>query len=150
MEKMISGRRVIFDESDAEVIESWPWRIWSKGYVAYRVRDEDGRIPVVLLHRLLTGARPGEFVDHVNGNPLDNRRQNLRICTHAENMRNRRRPKHNTSGFKGVYASGRRWRAEIVFEGARYRLGSYATPEEASAAYAVAAVKLHGEFARAA
>lgn len=104
------------------------------------------------LHRVITSASPGQSVDHVNHDPSDNRRANLRVCTHAENMRNRRRPSTNKCGLKGVYERKdrrtRRFCAQIKLNGQRRNLGYYATAQEAHAAYCVAARELHGEFAR--
>ena len=102
------------------------------------------------LARLLTGLEPGDplVADHINGNPLDNRRINLRVCTQHENMLNRRTHKNNTSGFKGVSQVGpNRWAAYIAFDGKMYYLGVFDSPEKAHAAYCRAAAWLHGEFA---
>jgi hypothetical protein len=105
---------------------------------------------VAYLHRIVVGARQGQFVDHINGDPLDNRRSNLRLCTHAENMRNRRRSTDNKSGFKGVYfdLERKKWRTSIRCDGRRITLGRFDKIEDAYAAYCAAAVKYHGEFAR--
>lgn len=90
-------------------------------------------------------------VDHINGNPLDNRRCNLRLCTDAENLRNQRiRRVPKTSRFKGVSQSKNhnRWRASIFKDYKRVHLGYFDTPEQAARAYDAAAVELHGNFAR--
>lgn len=101
------------------------------------------------MHRLITGAGAGQQVDHINGNKLDNRRSNLRLCTQSENMRNRGATALNTSGFKGVHwsANDRKWRAGIKVEGKRIFLGLYLSKEEAAEAYNRAAESLHGLFA---
>ena len=102
------------------------------------------------LARLIKGLEPGNplEVDHINGNPLDNRRINLRVCPHAKNMLNRRMHKNNTSGFKGVTQVGpNRWAANIALEGHFYYLGVFDSPEKAHQAYCEAAAWLHGEFA---
>jgi hypothetical protein len=99
----------------------------------------------VRMHRLLLGLDTGDerLGDHRNGNQLDNRRENLRIATHAQNARNRR-VIENRSGFKGVFrSSARRWGAKLKGR----RLGTFATPEEAGAAYDAAARSNYGEFA---
>jgi hypothetical protein len=150
MEVVVGGKISLIDPEDLPIFEAGLWRLWSHGYVAQRRRDESGKRVVTLFHRVIIGAKPGEMVDHVNGNPLDNRRCNLRICTHAENMRNRKMAKHNRSGIKGAYRHGQKWVSEIVANGVRYRLGTFDTPQAAGAAYAEAASRLHGEFARAA
>jgi putative intracellular protease/amidase len=105
-------------------------------------------------HRLawlhVTGAWPAEHIDHINGDPSDNRFANLREATHAENMRNSKRNLRNTSGVKGVrwHKRDRRWEAYITVDGRVIYLGSSKTAEDAHAAYAAAAREFHGEFAR--
>jgi len=94
------------------------------------------------------GELPTSLVDHINLDPLDHRIANLRLATKAQNSANATKRKHNTSGFKGVFRRGDRWRAQISSQKVKYFLGSYSTPEAAHAAYTNAARRLHGEFAR--
>lgn len=93
------------------------------------------------MHRDILGAKPGQIVDHVNGNGLDNRRANLRICTHAENMRNHR-------GSKGVDRFRGRWRARIQFDHSSKFLGLFDTKKEAAEAYHAASLQLFRSFVR--
>jgi len=87
-------------------------------------------------------------VDHINGNTLDNRKINLRVCSHRENTANRCLGRNNTTGFKGVTQVGPdRWAASIGSEGRVYYLGAFDSPEKAHVAYCEAAAWLHGEFA---
>jgi len=88
-------------------------------------------------------------VDHINGNPLDNRKSNLRICTHAENSNNTGPRKNNTSGYKGVYWAKRnkRWLAQITHNGKQVYIGHYKDKEEAARAYDAKAKEFQGEFA---
>lgn len=102
----------------------------------------------VYIHRLIAGAGRGEVADHINGDTLDNRRSNLRVCSQAENTRNKTISKANTSGYKGVYLRDNRWQALIMVGGKQRRAGCYATPIEAAVAYDHAATILHGEFAK--
>ena len=101
------------------------------------------------MHRVIMDTELNMIVDHLNGNGLDNRRSNLRNCTHAENMRNRKINKKNRSGFKGVsyYTKDNKWRAMIKFNNLRIHIGFYIDPKDAARAYNEAAVKYHGEFA---
>ncbi len=102
------------------------------------------------LHRMLISAAPGEIVDHINGNGCDNRRANLRLCTHAENMRNRKKSRGGNSKHKGIYYEPNKqlWRAEIKFQGKKIRLGRYKSADDAALAYRAAAQRYHGNFAR--
>ncbi|MNT54080.1 AP2 domain protein [compost metagenome] len=103
------------------------------------------------MHRQIMGLSFGDpnMVDHVNGNKLDNRRGNLRLCIKSENMHNRRAQKNNTSGFKGVSFDRRsgKFRAQIVVNKRHVHIGYYVNAEAAHAAYCVAAEKLHGQYA---
>lgn len=104
---------------------------------------------VMYLHRLITGAKKGEVVDHINGDGLDNRKANLRICTYQQNIQNQRRPKDNTTGYKGLFwaKNSRAWAAQINTGGIRYHLGIHPTAKRAAMAYDRAALALFGEFA---
>lgn len=102
------------------------------------------------LARWIADLEPGDplEVDHINGDPRDNRKINLRVCPHAENMLNRRMHRNNTSGFKGATQVGPdRWAAHIAFRGRCYYLGVFDSPEKAHQAYCEAALWLHREFA---
>jgi len=89
-----------------------------------------------------------EQVDHINGNGLDNRRENLRVANKMQNQYNSARQHNNRLGLKGVHKNGRRYRAQIRADGVKHNLGYFDTAEEAHAAYCEAAKRLHGEFAR--
>lgn len=99
-------------------------------------------------HRLVLGF-PNGVTDHINRNGLDNRRQNLRVCSVAENNRNRGRQRRGTSGLKGVSLDRVRmvWRATIRANGKDHYLGRFKTKEDAAMAYDEAAKRLHGNFA---
>lgn len=101
------------------------------------------------MHRLIMRPPNGHQVDHVDGDGLNNRRSNLRICTNTENQWNKRN-NCGVSTFRGVskHHRGSLWVAKIRANGRRYYLGCYANPEDAAKAYDSAALRLHGEFAR--
>jgi hypothetical protein len=100
---------------------------------------------------LVTGQDPGTLdIDHINGDVSDNRFCNLRLATEAQNCANRKKRSDNTSGFKGVYAMGKKWAAQICAGSQKKYLGVFDTPELAHAAYISHAAVMHGEFARAA
>lgn len=102
------------------------------------------------MHRLLTNAPKGSQVDHINGDKLDNRKINLRVCTHSQNQINRGKQKNNTSGFKGVYPQkqSKKYRAKISVNGKEYHLGYFDCPIEAAKAYNAATLNYHEEFAK--
>lgn len=90
---------------------------------------------------------PGMVIDHINGNPSDNRIANLRPITQAENCQNRVvASRTNKTGFLGVHRKRRKYRAAIGISGQRIYLGLFSTPEEASAAYFEAKRKFHPAF----
>jgi hypothetical protein len=105
-------------------------------------------------HRLawlhMTGEWPPADIDHANGDPGDNRWNNLRAATRAQNISNGRKRSTNTSGFKGVSwrSAKEKWQAAITVNGLKRFLGYFDDPAEAHAAYVRAAEKYHGEFAR--
>jgi hypothetical protein len=123
----------------------------SGGYIMICV---DGRI--YLAHRLAWLYMYGFWLsprfqfDHINGCKSDNRRCNLRHATPSQNKANMGKPINNTSGYKGVcFDKGRgKWRADIRTGRGRLFLGNFKTPEAAHAAYAFAAEKHHGGYAR--
>jgi len=105
---------------------------------------------MVMLYWFVLGYKGSDEIDHVNGNPLDCRKENLRVCTHAENMRNRKMNKNNTTGYRGVEMRRKNgmFRAKIRKDGKNIHLGHYLTAIEASEAYEDAAKRLFGTFLR--
>lgn len=87
-------------------------------------------------------------VDHINNNPLDNRKINLRICNRSQNLINRRLLGFNTSGFRGVSKFRNKWQAYINYDRKRIHLGHFENKTDAAKAYNIAALKYHGEFVR--
>lgn len=121
----------------------------SRGYLVIRI---DGKLYPA--HRLAwlheTGEFPAGWLDHKNLNKADNRFKNLRPATQSQNSANVAMRANGTSGFKGVswHRRGKKWLAQIRKSGENIYLGLYPTRDEAHAAYAEAAARLHGEFAR--
>jgi hypothetical protein len=101
------------------------------------------------MHREIMQAPPGKVVDHINGNRLDNRKCNLRLCTRRQNLRNAAKRPGCQSQFKGVSFDRRhnRWFATIWFEGRSISLGSFLDEVEGARAYDRAALELFGEYA---
>lgn len=113
----------------------------AKAYVAAWI---GGR--TVYMHRMIAGAEKGQEVDHINGDGLDNSRENLRIATRAQNCRNT--PKRTAaSGYRGVYRVGSRWQVKLTADGTHIHGGHHATADEAARVYDRLAREHHGEFA---
>ncbi len=110
------------------------------------IRHKNGRR--VALHRIVTGAKPGQHVDHINGDTLDNRRCNLRLCEHRENARNSKKRRHSQQPYKGIVQRRGGWNATIVLDGVEIRTCLLPTPELAARVYDAMALRYHGEFAR--
>lgn len=144
----------LFSDQDKEFVLSRKWHITAQGYAATNV-IKDGKKTTVLLHRMLLGLYNSEYhTDHINGNRLDNRRDNLRKCTQKENNRNGRA--YSKSGYLGVvYDSYKtksgtqiRIKAQIRIDGKNINLGRFSSEADAAKARDRASKKYFGEFAR--
>ncbi len=139
------GRSAIIDKQDWWLVGQFHWYAHSTGY-AFAGVCHNGNQRMIKLHRLISGFPPFH-IDHRNGNGLDNRRRNLRPCTHSQNLSNRGKQRNNTSGFKGVCQHGKKWRAKIWVDRRQIHLGYFNHKHNAALAYKNAARKYHGEFA---
>jgi hypothetical protein len=145
------GYVAIIDYEDIDKVQGWNWSaaVHRSGRVyALRGITVPGKPRAVFMHRIIAGDPDRSLdVDHINGNTLDNRRQNLRPATRAQNSWNSRLRSNNTSGRRGVSfckMTGR-WSALIRSNGkGPKRLGRFATVEEAAAAYEAAALEQRG------
>jgi hypothetical protein len=141
------GQVAIIDQSDANLVAGYKWyaqRARGGGYYAATTKSK----ACILMHRVITKARPGWIVDHINHQTLDNRRRNLRVCTYWQNAANMRK-KPGTSRYKGVFrhSDGNHWRAAITVEYERIHLGLFKNERKAAMAYRAAAKKYFGRFA---
>jgi len=153
MNKLIpltQGFHAVVDEEDYDYLIQWDWYTANCNGVKYAAKFEDGKL--VLMHRfIMNEIDANKFIDHKDGDSLNNCKDNLRGCSHAENMRNRVLIcKSNTSGFKGVCWNKNKlkWHAQIRFETRKIHLGYFLSIIDAAKAYNEAAIKYHGEFAR--
>jgi hypothetical protein len=151
---LTNGDVALVDDEDYEIVTSYTWRRWGRHNVWYAYTTSQ---PNILMHRLIMGL-PDGIIDHKDKNGLNNQKANLRVCTNAENIRNSRKRKDNTSGYKGVifkcaYHKGKKyplkkpWQAYIHFNKKQIHIGYYHTSEEAARAYDKKAKKYFGEFA---
>lgn len=148
---LVNGGVALVDDCDFDALSQYQWRNNGCGYVS-RSAKVDGKWKQILMHRVICEPQERQEVDHINLNRHDNRRENLRVCSHADNSKNQPIYKNNRVGIKGVYRDprkgGKSYRAQITVDGKQMTLGIYATPEEAGEAYRKAAIRYHGEFAR--
>jgi hypothetical protein len=138
------GMVSIVDDEDFEYLNQWRWTYTYNGAVRF-----DTNHIIIYMHRFIMKTPKGMETDHINHNRLDNRRENLRICTIAENQHNSLKHVDNTSGFKGVCwdKNRKRWYARISMGYYRKNLGRYLNVEDAARAYDDAARKYYKEFA---
>lgn len=137
-----------FDLDDYNIIKDIGWSCDSRGYIIGNITI-NGKQKRIRLHRLIMGSPKKMMIDHINGNKLDNRKSNLRICNGKENTRNSSVQKRNKLGVKGVSIThSNTYQAQIQVDGKLKYLGSYKTIKEAADAYDLAAQKYFGEFAR--
>ncbi len=142
------GKRIIVDDADFDrVIQAGPWIAHSKAGAYRTIRRGNNE----LVHRFLLGLSSDDhvYVDHINGDALDNRRANLRLASHSENLCNSKTPSHNTSGCKGISWSKvmGRWHAYINLHKTRHTVGYFDCKLEAFMVLAAKRAELHGRFA---
>lgn len=152
---LVQGKCALVDNNDYEWLNQWVWR-YENGYATRteikRLVNGEYKQKTIWMHRIINNTPDGLFTDHINGNRSDNRRENLRTCTIAENTRNSRISSNNKSGYKGIFATPYgTWRAGLTItkNGKRKSIyfGSHSTKEAAALAYDDGALKYFGEFA---
>lgn len=146
----LKGGTVTIDEADWPVVEPLTVYVGTNGYAYYSVWRDGKSRPETLHSLLMGGARPGEHIDHINGDKLDNRRSNLRFVTPTRNQVNRKSlNRNNTSGVRGVQlttlSASKPWRAQITVAKRNFHLGLFATEAEAVAARKAAELEHYGE-----
>jgi hypothetical protein len=152
---LFNGMVAVVDEEDYPEVSKHRWYFCKtkkgcdKGYPQTYFRLE-GKPVVIRLHRFVTKAVHGQRVDHIDRNPLNNSKANLRFSTPSQNQCNiGLRNEEKTSRFKGVYwsPSANGWYSQIAVNRSRISLGKFPTEDEAAQEHDRAAMSLHGEFA---
>lgn len=145
---LTKGEEALIDIDDFGLVSGKSWQCLNYKYAVGTTDKTSGR-KTVLIHRVIAKAGKEYEVDHVNGNGLDNRKCNLRICTRAENVRNLKVQNRNKSSqYKGVSFYKGRWQSKIQHNKRCIWLGYFASENEAAKAYNNAASKYFKEFAK--
>lgn len=140
---LTQDKYTIVDDEDYEYLNQWKWCINSNGYA---IRSEKGKH--ILMHKVIINDKSN--VDHINGDRLDNRRNNLRLATHKENMRNKNKINNTSSKYKGVTYNKRakKWKSQITIDKNCIYLGLFENEVDAAKAYNIKAIELFGDFAK--
>ena len=140
----------LVSDEDYENVNQRKWYPLKSRGTFYAVTNDHKNNTHIKMHRFLLKSKKHEIVDHINGNGLDNQRNNLRNVTSSQNSRNRQKQKNNTSGFKGVsfHKHTSKFQAKIKIGTRQIYLGIYEKAEDAHNAYCSAAVKYFGQYAR--
>lgn len=149
---LTKGKTALVDDEDYAELSKYSWHAIRNRHTWYARRGEwrDGNQHIIRMHRQILDAPPNKDVDHINRNGLDNRKENLRFCTNAQNQANKRPQTGASSKFKGVSLRKQtgKWQAYIKKNGDQHYLGVFDDEEGAARAYNEAAEKMFGEFAR--
>lgn len=147
--KLSKGMFAIIDREYFDRVSAFKWHAshnGKNGFIAKRTIYLNGNSSGIYMHRFIMNSPKGMVVDHINHNQLDNKKENLRICTLGENNCNTRR---KANKYKGVHKRHplKKWSAKITYKGNQIALGVFKTAKAGAIAYNEAAKKYHGEFA---
>jgi hypothetical protein len=145
---LTKGHVAFIDKDDFDKVKDYAWwsdydkvldSFYAKGWI-------DGKN--IRMHRLILNVPTNTIVDHKDHNTLNNKKNNLRLCTQSQNCQNKRMQSDNSTGYKGVYLEKKtnKYRSKIRINGKLKHLGYYSTAIEAYTAYKTVAEKIHGEF----
>lgn len=146
--KLKNGMVALVDDEDYEYLNQFKWHVLKVGFTFYACRSTksvNGGHHTILMHWDVMG---GKWIDHRDHNGLNNQRSNLRFCTQAENLMNRKPCFNSKIKYKGVFPqTGKGFRSIIQVNKKQIYIGTFETPEEAAIAYDKKAYELNGDFA---
>lgn len=149
--KLTRGKAALVADEDVGWLNQWKWyaTVSKNNFTAVRWVGKTDNRHKAHMHRQIMNASEGEEIDHINHNTLDNRRENLRLCTHQQNSMNRRKRTGLSSIYKGVcwHKQHKKWLARIKINNKQFCLGYHKWEANAAKAYDEAAKKYFGEFA---
>lgn len=147
--QLTRGKVATVDDADYNWLNKYKWFAAQYHHTCYAARSFHNRVQY--MHRLILGFQFGDkrITDHIDGNGLNNRRVNLRVCTKAQNHQSSRKQKGGTSKYKGVHwhCDIRKWHSQIQINKKQIHLGYFYSEIAAAQAYDVAALEYHGGFA---
>lgn len=154
--KLTQGKVALVDDEDFSYLNQFKWIAHksSKTYYAARTVKNGNRRKYISMHQVILKPMDGLKTDHIDGNGLNNCRNNLRYATHSQNIANAGKRRGAISTFKGVSPLPKfpgydvRWRAFIRVNGHGYHLGCFATEKEAAIVYDGVVKKHFGAFAK--
>jgi hypothetical protein len=156
--ELTHGQKTLVSDEDFEMLSKYHWmaRLQEGKYRAFAEKWHKGKRTRIVMSRLIVDSPKNMVVDHINGDTLDNRRDNLRICTRTQNLQNRKLNKNSKSGYKGVTAFTVKiktkiyfyWRVWVSKDSKNVSLGYFKDKREAALIYNNYAVRNYGEFAK--
>lgn len=146
---------VLVDDENFDSLIKYSWRLHESGTYAIRNSIDNGRQKKIYMHRDIMGISfdSDKYIDHIDGNKLNNQKSNLRFCTRSQNNKNIKidtnRTRNSASKYKGVswYKKYQKWNAKIRSNNIWYNLGYFSDEVDAAKMYDKAALLLHKEFA---
>lgn len=151
---LTQGKFALVDDEDYDFLMQWKWHI-NKGGYAVRIKhlkktNNYCERKAFYMHREIMKTPDGLYTDHINGSGIDNRKENLRVCSNRENSYNSSSHKGTSSKFKGVswYKRDKKWQVQISLNGKQTLVGRFFSEEDAARAYNSMALKFYGTFAR--